>query len=117
MKAFKVADVKSKTSTPTIEILCKLKGLSKFQRINCIPDTGAEISICGENILKQLKINEDDLLHEYDEKLVAANSTEIETLGKISLKMQLNQRSTVEDIIVCKNQEILFYSRGRCVKI
>ena len=114
VKAFKVADVKSKTSTPTIEILCKPKGLSKFQRINCIPDTGAEISICGENILKQLKINEDDLLHEYDEKLVAANNTEIETLGKISLKMQLNQRSTVEDIIVCKNQDSFLLSWQVC---
>ena len=50
----------------------------------------------------------------YDEKLVAANNTEIETLGKISLKMQLNQRSTVEDVIVFKNQDSFLLSWQVC---
>lgn len=116
INTFKIADVKAdiSTSTPRIAVKCSSNDSEQSCIIDCIPDTGAEMTICGENIIQQLKIKHELINYRNKEKLIAANDTEIKTLGKIKLIMTLKNRTTEEDVIICRNQNSMLLSWQAC---
>ena len=52
-----------------------------------IPDTGAELSIAGKDLIKKLGLEMCDIRNRRSQKLFAANDTEIKVLGEIDVDL------------------------------
>lgn len=114
--SIQIQDVHSAISqkTPRVKIKCKTTDGKNFCSTLAVPDTGAEISICGMNLVHKLQKTKKKLSPIKGQNLKAANGTSIETLGSITLEIQLHDSITIENVIVCKNQSELLLSWKAC---
>ena len=56
--------------------------LGRVRQAKAIPDTGAQVTCAGLSLLQKLNMSERDLIPT-SQKIVAANSTELRTLGGV----------------------------------
>ena len=112
--ALKVSDIRTVKENKTPKVNIEINFNQKIKILEAIPDTGAEITVCGMNTMKKLGIKRKDLDVSKTRKMTAANGTEIEYLGEKSLSVKINQVSTTETFAVCKNQYDILLSWKLC---
>ena len=117
VKSTYMINVRSTTSeqTPRVQLKCSTLDNGNSCILNAIPDTGAEASICGPDILKKLNI--DTTGRSDNEKLIAANGLPIKTRGKIRVKLNLENIKIEENVIICDNQKELLLSWRACKRL
>ena len=101
--------------TPKIKIKCSTNRNNQV-KIIATPDTGAEVSICGPDVISKMNINKTKLQH-CKENLQAANGSEIKTIGSIKMKLEVGGIAVQEDVIICKNQKEFLLSWIACRKL
>lgn len=103
--------------TPTVDIVISSTKNDKSIQVRGIPDTGAEATVCGPDIIKALAINAKALKSTTTERLMAANGSPISTLGKIRLQLKVGHISTQEDVVICEKQSHFLLSWTLCQKL
>ena len=96
----------------TIEVQCYPKVYSFVYRAT--PDTGAEISVAGEDFLKQ---SQGFILKATNLKLQAANKSNIETIGVVYCKIILQGRFCYTKIVICKNVKELLLDKKTLIDL
>ena len=66
----------------------KRNGVIYSNKITAIPDTGAEMTIAGKNLLEKLGLTRRDIRSPNTTKLYAANDTEIRVNGTINVEIE-----------------------------
>ena len=56
-----------------------------------IPDTGAEVTVAGRNLMNSLKIAEADLYTRGNNNLRCASNTRMKVIGTMQIKLKINQ--------------------------
>ena len=82
-----------------------------------IPDTGAEVNVAGENLMKALNIKTSDLNCKNNSNLRCANDSRMKVIGSAQVKIKINNIETTEKIIFCNNQKEILLSWHTCKKL
>ena len=79
------------SKTPKIEATISVNKRGNTHKnivpVVAIPDTGAELSIAGKDLIKKLGLEMCDIRNRRSQKLFAANDTEIKVLGEIDVDL------------------------------
>ena len=117
-RTFRVLDSKNanQNATPTLNIRCTIRGQRK-RFLNCTPDTGAEVTVCGYKTL-QVPGNVDNIMEENCEpKLIAANNSSIDTIGQLEVTFETGSRTIEEKVIICKEDIPMLLSWKTCLEL
>ena len=118
IKGLIVADIQSGSNTPKIILNCSpANEEGNLIKVKATPDTGADISVCGTNLLINMGLQVNKKRKPMNSTVKAANGTIIKTKGIIRIKMQLEDNIIYEDVVVCDNQEELLLSWKTCKKL
>ena len=96
-------------SARTPRIKAKLRYPNSETLVHDIPDTGAEVNVCGTKLLDQLQLCERDLRDGPYSKLVADNVSLLKKLGTVPITITLNETSIKDDIVICEGQMTYYY--------
>lgn len=102
---------------PTVDVEI-FDGRGKYlASITAVPDSGAEATVAGFDVLKLLDGDVENLLHRGVDDLVAANGLSLETSGRLNYKISLRGVSTLASIIFCPQHTGLSLSWFVCVEL
>ena len=89
----------------------------RLRQAKAIPDTGAQVTCAGPYLLQKLNMSERDLIPT-SQKIVAANSTELRTLGGVMVEIIATksglEKATKQFCYICKEVKGLYLSRWAC---
>jgi hypothetical protein len=85
--------------------------------ITAVPDSGAEATVAGFDVLKLIGGDVENLLHRGADNLVAANGLSLETAGRLNYTVSLRGRSTVATIIFSPEHTGMLLSWFVCVEL
>ena len=68
-------------------------------------DTGAEATVAGLDILKQIGLDTGNTRRPPDDKITAANGTSFECVGTVDVHIHAADKSTKETVLSCKEQK------------
>ena len=68
------------------------------------PDTGAEATVAGLDILKQIGLDIGNQCRTPQDTISAANHTSFECVGTVDLHINAADKSTKEAVLICKEQ-------------
>ena len=108
-----VNNVNLETPRVTIKYSHKKKSCTK----SSIPDTGAEVTVAGRNLLQDLKLKEKDFNLKENRNLYCANNTKMDVIGTALVKLKLNDVETEENIVFCENQNNILLSWKACKRL
>ena len=69
------------------------------------PDTGAEATVAGLDILKQIGLDIGNTYHPPEDTIITANGTSFECVGTVDLHIHAADKSMKETVIICKEQK------------
>ena len=96
---------------PTTQIsITTLTGPKKTAIITAVPDSGAEATVAGLDVLHTLGLDMNRLEQRGTVNLQAANRTPIESLGKLDVEIELMNRRTRTAIFFCADQDGMLLS-------
>ena len=101
--------------TPRVTIKYSHKKISCTK--SSIPDTGAEVTVAGRNLLQDLKLKEKDFNLKENRNLYCANNTKMDVIGTALVKIKLNDVETKENIVFCENQSNILLSWKVCKRL
>ena len=78
------------------------------------PDTGAEATVAGLDILKQIGIDIGNTCHTPEDTIIAANGTSFECVGTVDLHIHAADKSMKETVLICKAQKGLLLAWYVC---
>ena len=78
-----------KIKTPRIytKISTNRGGKVHSKVVSAVPDTGAEMSVAGEDLLEKLRLRRDEICSLQRKKLYALNGTHMEVIDKIIVEI------------------------------
>lgn len=100
---------------PTLTVsVTQIAGMMKLGEVTAIPDTGAEASIAGPEVMKRMKIPIENVIPLPEEIIVAANGTAFDIIGYVPVQFQIGDRISIENLIFCKQQKGTILSWSVC---
>ena len=81
------------------------------------PDTGAEATLAGIDILEKMCLDVDNLLPPPSEVLVAANGQELDCVGTLHCVIHYCDRQCVENVYICANVESFLLAWYTCISL
>ena len=107
----RIRKIESSRRAPTVQLtVSTFKRPKSVAKITAVPDSGAEATLTGIDVLQALKINRKSLDTSGSDELEAANRTTIQSIGRINAELELCGRRTNTVIIFTDEQEGMLLS-------
>jgi len=111
-----VNDTNGDQPAPKIAVtLYAAKTKGRLGSFEATPDTGAEATLAGTNLLKKLNLTTEQLQPPPDENLVAANGQELNCVGTLSCVIDYCDRQCSENVYICENVENFLLAWYTCI--
>ena len=88
MNRVKINAIATKTPKVLTKLSMKRNGITHSNRVTAIPDTGAEMTVAGKDLLEKLGLTRRDIRSPNTTRLYAANDTEIRVIGTINAEIE-----------------------------
>ena len=114
-----IASIKVNVDTSSeIEVMLTPTAELSHSRISIrvFPDTGATLCVAGPTILTKLGLKVAHLKAP-KRRIATATGGKINCIGKFQTTMTIGNRSTIQEIFVCKNIQRLYLSREGCIAL
>ena len=112
-----IATVNDNTSNEIeLSITLSPENSNKAVSFSVYPDTGATLCVAGLHILRKLGIKLPELQHT-TRNIFTATGQKIICIGKFRASLSLGNRSTLQEIFVCRNIKRIYLSRAGCVAL
>ena len=69
------------------------------------PDAGAEATVAGLHILKQIGLDIGDTCRPPEDTIIAADGTSFDFVGTVDIHIHAADKSTKETVVICKEQK------------
>jgi len=86
-------------------------------KLDAVPDTGAQVSVAGESLLRQLDISPRSLLPPPPRRLKSAQNGRIICRGMLPIRLQLGTAVLHEKVLVCVGVEKPLLSWRACIAL
>ena len=99
----RVQRIESSRRVPTVQLtISPARGPGKTATVEAVPDSGAEASVAGVELLRALGLQQKNLTHAGQDQLEAANGSPMESLGRLVVQVALDGRTAETTIIFCR---------------